>query len=249
MTAMAELAHFEIDDAFLTGERSSNQNSCDVCGRSSSSARSRRKSPPGLAVLFATAGPANRTFLLVVIVVFFVLLLLLLALLFAFAYPFSRHASCVDLPAATPPTTSDAESRERPLLATNGEPFPWQDVRLPRFVEPVHYDLFMHPNLTSFFNKGSVEIVLNVHQRSNFLLLHAKELNISGISLQGSTGAAPVAVQRFLLCADHEQLYIEFDGYLEPTSTNYSLKISFSKLLEEKLEGKRLWPPRALRTF
>ena len=243
MTPMAEL---EIDDvAFLTGESRSHQNACDVClcGRSSSSTRSRRnKSPPGLASLFTmpcnAASPTVRPILLVTISGFVLFFLLLIALLFAFANPFSHPQTCLELSQATfSVATSLEDDIRQQLIATNGEPFPWQDVRLPKIVLPVHYDLFMHPNLTTFSNKGSIEVILTVHEQTNFIVMHSKQLNITGITVTAASGSIQLTVKRYLLCALHEQLYIEFDGYLEPTASNYSLKVSFNKLLEEKLEG------------
>jgi glutamyl aminopeptidase len=39
-------------------------------------------------------------------------------------------------------------------LATNGEVFPWNNVRLPNFVRPTRYTITVHPNLTTLEVKG-----------------------------------------------------------------------------------------------
>lgn len=39
-------------------------------------------------------------------------------------------------------------------LATNGELFPWNSVRLPSFVRPTRYNITIHPNLTTLDVKG-----------------------------------------------------------------------------------------------
>jgi glutamyl aminopeptidase len=39
-------------------------------------------------------------------------------------------------------------------LATNGEVFPWSNVRLPSFVRPTRYNITIHPNLTTLEVKG-----------------------------------------------------------------------------------------------
>lgn len=52
-------------------------------------------------------------------------------------------------PTSSPPTT--------PPTATNGELFPWTSVRLPTHVRPLHYDLSLHPNLTSRYVKGEIQ--------------------------------------------------------------------------------------------
>lgn len=38
--------------------------------------------------------------------------------------------------------------------ATNGQVFPWNNVRLPTFVKPVRYNITIHPNLTTLEVKG-----------------------------------------------------------------------------------------------
>jgi len=39
-------------------------------------------------------------------------------------------------------------------LATNGDVFPWNNVRLPTFVRPTRYNITIHPNLTTLEVKG-----------------------------------------------------------------------------------------------
>ena len=39
-------------------------------------------------------------------------------------------------------------------LATNGQVFPWNNIRLPKFVKPTRYNITIHPNLTTLEVKG-----------------------------------------------------------------------------------------------
>lgn len=39
-------------------------------------------------------------------------------------------------------------------IATNGEVFPWNNLRLPTFVRPERYHINIHPNLTTLEVKG-----------------------------------------------------------------------------------------------
>lgn len=174
------------------------------------------------------------------------ILLLLIALFFLIFHPFSSY--CLDAEAAarssSSPTsdssssssTSSNTNHKEPLLATNGEKFPWPEIRLPTFIEPVHYDLFMHPNLTTFTTKGWVDILLTVHSPVDFLVLHSKDMNISEVSLS-SMADEFIVIKRHLLCISSEQLYIELDRVIQPSLKNYTLRLGFSKKLEEKLEG------------
>jgi len=45
-------------------------------------------------------------------------------------------------------------------LATNGEVFPWNNVRLPTFVRPLRYTLRVHPNLTTLEVKGNFCVII-----------------------------------------------------------------------------------------
>ena len=51
--------------------------------------------------------------------------------------------------------TSDEFVKEEEIIATNGETFPWDDLRLPKFIHPVRYDIELTPNLTSLWVKGN----------------------------------------------------------------------------------------------
>ncbi|XP_011637436.2 LOW QUALITY PROTEIN: glutamyl aminopeptidase-like [Pogonomyrmex barbatus] len=55
--------------------------------------------------------------------------------------------------------------------------------RLPREVEPVYYDLFLHPNLTEGTFSGKVTILLDVRDDRRTIALHQKDLNITSAKL------------------------------------------------------------------
>lgn len=38
--------------------------------------------------------------------------------------------------------------------ATNGQIFPWNNIRLPPFIKPTRYNITIHPNLTTLEVKG-----------------------------------------------------------------------------------------------
>ena len=135
---------------------------------------------------------------------------------------------------------SSAEPRDsiNHPLATTGEAFPWTDIRLPESIRPIHYDLFLHPNLTTFYCKGSVEIWLNITRVTDFIVIHSKDLNVTEIIVT-SRDQRTINVKKLLICNSLEQLYIELSEKLYPTGgrRNYTLKIAFDRKLEEKLEG------------
>ena len=123
------------------------------------------------------------------------------------------------------------------LVATNGEPFPWTDIRLPTFIVPKFYDLYMSPDMNTFHNTGSVAIRLTVTERTNFLVIHIKKLNITEIVVTDMGAIAHnISIEKRLECTQNEQLFIKFKTILLP-NRNYSLRINFECQLEEELEG------------
>jgi hypothetical protein len=60
--------------------------------------------------------------------------------------------------------TSDEFVKEEEIIATNGETFPWDDLRLPKFIHPVRYDIELTPNLTSLWVKGNFFCLLKWKQ-------------------------------------------------------------------------------------
>ncbi|RWS08189.1 Aminopeptidase N precursor-like protein [Dinothrombium tinctorium] len=163
----------------------------------------------------------------------FVSLLVVVCLTLIFVNPFKDKCHHGNEQTIDP---SARTSRNLPLIASNGEIFPWNDIRLPTFITPLHYDLFMHPNLTSFTNKGSVEILFQVEQKTDFVVIHSKELNISEVTLTDNSDKF-IKVIKMLEYIPHEQIYLQFANYLQPSKENYTLKMRFSRILEEKLQG------------
>lgn len=53
-------------------------------------------------------------------------------------------------------------------IASNGEVFPWDDVRLPIFLSPIVYDLYLRPNLTTLGVYGIIRMEFKVGRRMIF---------------------------------------------------------------------------------
>lgn len=47
-----------------------------------------------------------------------------------------------------------------------------------RYIVPLHYQLSLHPNLTTLTFKGSVQIEIDVRNNTNWVVLHSKGLQI-----------------------------------------------------------------------
>ncbi|XP_050726718.1 endoplasmic reticulum aminopeptidase 1-like isoform X3 [Eriocheir sinensis] len=130
-------------------------------------------------------------------------------------------------PTSSPPTT--------PPTATNGEEFPWADVRLPFHVKPLHYNITLHPNLTTRHVDGHVTIKLTAIEETTAIIIHGHDLNVTDYTLHKKYGK-PIDIHKFLIYPTHQQLYLGLSETLRRGS-NYTLRMSFKTTLREGLEG------------
>lgn len=153
---------------------------------------------------------------------------LLIAFIAAFAQP---GKDCSD--ALRQPSPSNAS----PLETTTSvdADFPWKSIRLPRTVLPESYDIFMHPNLTTFKFSGSVDIVVRVTEETNFIVLHTKQLNISKPTVQIADTHSFVSVVESKQSVKQEQYYLRME---QPLAVgNYLLRFLFDGVLSDLLTG------------
>lgn len=104
--------------------------------------------------------------------------------------------------------------------------------RLPKEVKPVHYDLFLHPDLQQGMFSGNVTILLDVLDRRRTIALHQKGLNIKSANLttydreenfeiELSSISKPTKYEIFVVSAKDEfnpglyNLNLKFDGSLQ----------------------------------
>ncbi|XP_074105010.1 glutamyl aminopeptidase isoform X1 [Cotesia typhae] len=105
--------------------------------------------------------------------------------------------------------------------------------RLPKQVKPLHYDLYLHPNLIDGTFKGHVTILIDVMEVKNYVALHQKDLNITKTTLKSydrnENYEVPIrdtyTIEKLEIlvvsCNDNlpigvYQLYFEFNGALQP---------------------------------
>ncbi|XP_021921672.1 glutamyl aminopeptidase-like [Zootermopsis nevadensis] len=91
-------------------------------------------------------------------------------------------------------TTSDASSSTTVPAVRNtsmksvqkSAPKPWEtDYHLPSATDPIHYDIFLHPDLSNLTFSGKVTITIRVKNPRSFLLVNAKYLDIYETRLTG----------------------------------------------------------------
>uniref|UniRef100_A0A8C3L6S1 Aminopeptidase n=1 Tax=Chrysolophus pictus TaxID=9089 RepID=A0A8C3L6S1_CHRPC len=115
--------------------------------------------------------------------------------------------------------------------------FPWDKVRLPRHVVPLHYHLLIHPNLTTLTFTGTVDIDVAVAQPTKAVVLHGKRLRVTGAAIEAGAGN-PCAARdvRLLWHPPREQLALLS---AEPLCAghNYTLRIQYSANLSDSFHG------------
>nr|XP_033770421.1 leucyl-cystinyl aminopeptidase isoform X2 [Geotrypetes seraphini] len=112
--------------------------------------------------------------------------------------------------------------------------FPWAQHRLPNSIRPLHYDLFLHPNLTTGIFTGFVQIMLNVTQESKSIILHSLGLNITNVNL---ISAAKNQIKiTFLEHKPFAQIAVVPSEPLSRTQT-YNLSMEYSSNLSDSYSG------------
>ncbi|XP_066255197.1 endoplasmic reticulum aminopeptidase 2-like isoform X2 [Euwallacea similis] len=162
-------------------------------------------------------------------------LLFTIAVIIAFTGPQS-DCTCAG---EKPPNYVDEESnltRTYIPKATNGQIFPWNNVRLPTTLRPARYNLTIHPNITTLEVRGQVSIEFHCDKETNFIVLHSRNMTILDKMIQDRRGHN-LTIVRMLEYLRGQQLYIEIKEKFKKKH-NYTIKIRFNtRLNKERQEG------------
>jgi adipocyte-derived leucine aminopeptidase len=112
--------------------------------------------------------------------------------------------------------------------------FPWERMRLPQTVVPLHYNLTVHPDMNTLRFNGVVHIELEVLENTTTIVLHSSELLISKVTLLVPGG--PPTPLRFLEHPASEQLALLSDRVLYQGGT-YDVLLEFSANLSDNYHG------------
>lgn len=174
------------------------------------------------------------------IVVFCAVFILIIAIIAAFARSGSSSCGKLNTVLATPTPNITKED----IYATNGDIFPWQDIRLPDTVEPISYDVFLDPDMKALKFSGTVKIKAKIKATTSLIVLHTKNLTLTTvlvkpITLTGpSTKRSPIVVEKHLEFFKNEQLAILTDRKMYPSArTGIEIIIKFNANIVSKLAG------------
>uniref|UniRef100_A0A673M859 Aminopeptidase n=1 Tax=Sinocyclocheilus rhinocerous TaxID=307959 RepID=A0A673M859_9TELE len=113
-------------------------------------------------------------------------------------------------------------------ISTNGELFPWAELRLPPSVHPVHYNISIHPNLTLMTFQGSVSILVQVLHETKNIVLHSSGMNIIKATFEGKE-------VHFLEYKPWQQIAFKFPEDLK--KGQYVLNINYTANLSSSFDG------------
>ncbi|XP_028851651.1 endoplasmic reticulum aminopeptidase 1-like isoform X2 [Denticeps clupeoides] len=123
-----------------------------------------------------------------------------------------------------------------PPVSTNGQTFPWNSMRLPNTILPLHYDLLIHPNLTRLAFKGAVSIKLSVQQDTKVIVMHSKDLQISKTALLNPDGSVNGSLQ-LLEYPEYQLIALLTEHTVLKSGNVYSLYMEFAANLSESFHG------------
>ncbi|XP_076854132.1 leucyl-cystinyl aminopeptidase [Brachyhypopomus gauderio] len=114
-------------------------------------------------------------------------------------------------------------------IASDGEIFPWSELRLPTSVQPLHYEISLLPNLTTMTFQGTVTITLVVLNETKVIVLHSSDMKILGCTFQDK-------VVKILEYKPWQQIAINFPENLNK-GQRYVLTINYSANLSNSYDG------------
>ena len=166
----------------------------------------------------------------IMIIIGMMLFITVIALIASFARPGSLPCSESDQEMF--PTTAPDVS----FIDTDGNPFPWRNIRLPDKVEPLAYTLHMQPDLSKFTFTGTVSIILQAVEDVRFIVLHSKNLTLKLFDLTESETGTKLEILKTQEYIAYEQIYLELNRNLIK-GLNYTLNIDFEGYLSADMTG------------
>ncbi|KAJ1206147.1 hypothetical protein NDU88_001556 [Pleurodeles waltl] len=144
---------------------------------------------------------------------------------------------------ATPSLAPSTGPTEVFCPATENQAGDWKNFRLPDYIEPMHYNLELHPMMDEESYTGKVRIWLKLTRPSSHVWLHLRETRLTKVPEltrdQVGSGEQAVAVSGCFQYTEHEYVVVEAGSQLQPTGEqeHYVLTLEFAGRLNGSLVG------------
>lgn len=119
------------------------------------------------------------------------------------------------------------------------------DFRLPSTVKPIHYDLYLHPDLKKGTFDGRVSILIEILEKRSFIVLHQQDLNIDWVGLYKHElntklnskfqTLKKLEIKESYSVSDKQFFVVVPDNDLDVG--RYDLKLSFNGSMQNKIFG------------
>ncbi|KAL8206923.1 UNVERIFIED_CONTAM: hypothetical protein K2H54_035295 [Gekko kuhli] len=160
---------------------------------------------------------------------------LILGLALGLSRPKDCHVSEEEEQVPTGQPTSPAPEDRDPCPAQNDDSGDWRNFRLPLYINPLHYDLELIPEMEADRYTGTVTISIMVNEPAGHLRLHLRETKITEMPLLMKSSGEPITVKR---CFEYEpQEYIVIEAEEELLPNTYFLTMKFQGHLNGSLVG------------
>lgn len=113
--------------------------------------------------------------------------------------------------------------------------FSHQNFRIPNHIRPLSYDIYIHPNLTTFKFSGRVTIDVRCYQPTRKVIFHVRDLTVGNVKLTDSNQKR-LKIAQTVQHKKNQQYLIALKEELREKE-RYALYMEFNGTLSKNMEG------------